>query len=84
MKTLKLRGAARYTVMKAEKQCVERNQTISVEDDVADKLLAEQVMDKANHEWPVWEDVTPEKRAVKKTTVRRKRRSKAEMAENAA
>lgn len=87
MRKMKLRGAARYTVMTHGKEPVLRNQTIDVEDDVAEKLLKEVVKDRANTEWPVWQDVTGEGAAeVAKQTVkkRRTRRTKKVQTEEAA
>ena len=79
MRKLKLRGAARYTVLSVSKDPVQRNQTIDVDDATAEGLLKQQIKDRANTSWPVWEDVTPEggaevkKTAVKKTRARRKK-----------
>lgn len=85
MKTLKLRGASRYTVLAASPVPVERNQTIDVEDNVAEKLLSGTVKDRANTSWPIWEDVTPEGKAkVARSTVKKTRRPRKSAAKPAA
>ena len=94
-KTLKLRGAARYSVLKVSKDPVLRNDTIEVDDETAEKLLAERVRDRANTWWPVWEDVTQESASVDAEVLeeaseeeapkpRRKRRAKRPAADSAA
>lgn len=61
---VKLRGAARYTVLAiGRKDPVLRNETIEVDDEIAEKLLKEVVRDKANTEWPIWQEVTGEEPA---------------------
>lgn len=82
MKTLKLRGAARYTITALKPPVpVERNGTVKVEDDLATQLLGQTVRDRANTAWPVWEDVTPEGKAkVARNTVKKTRRSRAKAA----
>lgn len=75
MKTLKLRGAARYTVLSVANTPIERDQTVQVEDSVAEGLLKQSIKDRANTSWPVWEDVTPEGKAkVSRSAVKKTRR----------
>lgn len=77
MRTLKLKGAARYTVLPVKKEPILRNQTIDVDDATAERLLTETVRDRANTEWPVWQDVTGEGKAgVDKEVVKPKRRTR--------
>lgn len=86
MRTLKLRGAARYTIMTVGKEPILRNGTADVDEATAKSLLKQVVFDRANTAWPVWEDVTPEgaaevdKQVTKKP--RRTRRRKTEQAED--
>ena len=76
-RVLKLRGAGRYSVITEEHKSapIERNQTIEVDDKLAEHLLKAVVYDRANQPWPVWQDVTPEPAQVapevKKTRRRR-------------
>lgn len=81
-KNLRLRGAARYSILSIRREPFERGEKISVDDTLAEKLLKETVRDKANTRWNVWEELAAddgpagvEKEVVKKT--RRRRRTKA-------
>ena len=56
-KTLRLRGAARYSILGIRREPFERGDTVTVEDAIAEKLLKETVRDKANNRWNVWEEV---------------------------
>ena len=61
---LKLKGAARYTVLAiGRKDPVLRNEVIEVDNNVAEKLLKEVVLDRANTEWLIWLDLSGEEEA---------------------